>query len=168
MKATIDPELLKEIHEATLLSGSAIDDNELLEIIGETGDPDAYRKAYEDYVRGLDKPAAAAKPATKQAKQAPAKAAAPVTPTQGEKAPSAKKIVLRNADGSTSDLELVKETGSAVFVKFPEPKPKDEVTVTLKGVPVVVDINELLGLPPSEIRHGFPVTTLLTIAAAAK
>lgn len=167
MKATIDPELLKEIHEATLLSGSAIDDNELLEIIGEAADADAYRKAYEDYVKDQQTAARPTqKPATKQAKTAPAAAKAPQP--AAEKAATPKKIVLRNADGTTSDLELVKETGSAVFVKFPEPKPKDEVTITLKGVAVVVDINELLSLPPTEIRHGMPVSTLLLIAAAAK
>lgn len=166
MKATIDKSKLEDIHEATLLNGVALGDQDLIDIIGETADLDAYRKAYNDFVKGAQPPvqqAAAAKPATKPAAK-PAAAKAP----QPEKAAAPKRIVLRNADGTTTDLELVKETSSAVLVKVPEPKPKDEVTITLKGAPVVVDINELLGLPKDETRHGLPVSTLLTIAAAAK
>lgn len=155
MKSTIDKDKLAELREAFLMNGGPLGDQEILDIIGDAEDPEqwtaALKEAFpQDFPNAVPPRPAAAKRAAK---------AAPVAP---------KKLILRNEDGSTTELETLKETGSAIFVKLPAPKEKDEVTLTLGGQQVVVDINELLELPKDTRRHGRTVAQLLTLAAAAK
>lgn len=64
------------------------------------------------------------------------------------------------------DLDVVKATPTSVILQTKVPR--DLVTVRLQGKDVELDILELQRADQSEVRHGLPVSTLLTIARAAK
>ncbi len=64
------------------------------------------------------------------------------------------------------DLEVVKQKGQTLILQTKVPR--DLVTVRLQGKDVELDILELQRADQSEVRHGLAVSTLLTIARAAK
>jgi len=64
------------------------------------------------------------------------------------------------------DLEVVKDKAGTIILQTKVPR--DLVVVKLQGKDVELDILELQRADQSEVRHGLAVSTLLTIARAAK
>lgn len=64
------------------------------------------------------------------------------------------------------DLEVVKNKAGTIILQTKIPR--DLVVVKLRGQDVELDILELQRADQSEVRHGLAVSTLLTIARAAK
>lgn len=197
MSATIDPKLLEALKDA-MLANPEMNDEEILDVIGETSDIEAYNAALiekypDDFGDAPEVVAAPAKPATKQAKNAPAKKqaqAAPAAKTEAPKAapaakshdaetfvmkvrdsagtPLEKKLSLRHEDGTVTRLRVFRETGSAVLFEVEPPEPVDNVTIVVSGRNIVVDLNELRRMPGNSELHGKPVASLILLAEAAK
>lgn len=88
---------------------------------------------------------------------------APAAPVEASTTPTSYQLL----DGDIlRDLEVVKQKGTALILQTKVPR--DLVTVRLQGKDVELDILELQRADQSELRHGFAVSTLLTIARAAK
>lgn len=66
------------------------------------------------------------------------------------------------------DLEVVKETGSAIFLR--KPVKRELVTVLVKGKPVEVDLLELRKAPANAVhpKHGVANSALLALGEIAK
>lgn len=72
---------------------------------------------------------------------------------------------LRKPDGTVAALEVVASKNGTVVLE--EPRPKDPVTIMLKGQPVVVDLIELRANPLKKVL-GVEAVRLIEMAELAK
>jgi hypothetical protein len=98
-------------------------------------------------------------PAKKAAKKA-AKAAPPAAA-----APSAATYRLRRPDGTVAALEVIASKNGTVVLE--EPRPKDLVTLIVKGKTVTVDLIDL-AKHPTDSPHGVQNSKLIEMAELAK
>jgi len=122
-------------------------------LLGLEPDDEAGVKAYIDHLRETNPELFGGSPVAQPAPEV----AAPV------KLPT---FQLLNSDNLLVELEVVKTTPERIVLRTKVPR--DLVTVKLGGKDVELDILELQRADQSELRHGLAVSTLLTIARAAK
>jgi hypothetical protein len=73
---------------------------------------------------------------------------------------------LRRPDGTVAALEVVASKNGTVILE--EPRPKDMVTLIVKGNPVTVDLIELRAGSPGRVLHGVTAVRLIEMAELAK
>lgn len=161
----IEEAKLVALHEYLVKGGSP----EQIDVAKQIGaDPDDVEEvdAYVDALKsrwpdiyGDSEPEPAA-PAKKAAKKA-AKAAPPAAA-----APSAATYRLRRPDGTVAALEVVASKNGTVVLE--EPRPKDLVTLIVKGDTVTVDLIELRAGSPGRALHGTTAARLIEMAELAK
>lgn len=140
--------------QAALLDNPAISEDDALEILGINANVEVYKEE-------IAKRAA-------QASVKPAAAVATVKQGTPEAKQVAKKFIFRNPDGTTRNLQLVKETPSAFIVEEIPPEPEDRVTVIIRGTAVEIDLAALRKLPGNAEVHGLPAAKLILLGEAAK
>jgi hypothetical protein len=161
----IEEDKLVALHEYLVKGGSP----EQIDVAKQIGaDPDDVEEV-DAYVEALKarwpdiygdsepEPAAPAKKAAKKvAKAAPPAAAAP----------SAATYRLRRPDGTVAALEVIASKNGTVVLE--EPRPKDLVTLIVKGDTVTVDLIELRAGSPGRVLHGTTAARLIEMAELAK
>ena len=132
-----------------------------LEVIADIVDIDINEDeaTIEAYVRKANKEIAAAEPGP----EPPVKKEAPVLDSE-----KTEPIVyqLKDASGIIRELEVVRQKGNRVILTLPVAT--DTVTVLIKGVEELVDLEELRKLGPNELHLGVKVSTLIAAAELAK
>jgi hypothetical protein len=161
----IEETKLVALHEYLVAGGSP----EQIDVAKQIGaDPDDVEEV-DAYVEALktrwpetygDSEAAA--PATPPAKKAAKKAT-----KEAQKAePAAQSFRLRRPDGTVTALEVVASKNGTVVLE--EPRPKDLVTLIIKGDTVTVDLIELRAGSPGRVLHGVTAARLIEMAELAK
>lgn len=160
----IEEAKLVALHEYLVKGGSP----EQIDVAKQIGaDPDDVEEvdAYVDALKSRwpaiygdsePEPAAPAKKAAKKAAKA-----APLAAT-----PPAATYRLRRPDGTVAALEVVASKNGTVVLE--EPRPKDMVTLIVKGNPVTVDLVELRAGSLSRVLHGILASRLIEMAELAK
>lgn len=160
----IEEAKLVALHEYLVKGGSP----EQIDVAKQIGaDPDdveevdAYVEALKSrwpdiYGDSEPEPAAPAKKAAKKAAKA-----APLAAT-----PPAATYRLRRPDGTVAALDVVASKNGTVVLE--EPRPKDLVTLIIKGDTVTVDLIELRAGSPSRALHGTTAARLIEMAELAK
>lgn len=132
-----------------------------LEVIADIVDIDINEDeaTVEAYVRKANKDiAAAAEPVQEApAKKAPARDIEKTEPVVYQ---------LKDAFGVLRDLEVVRQKGNRIILMLPVAT--DIVTVLIKGVEELVDLEELRKLHADELHLGVKVSTLIAAAELAK
>lgn len=146
MAATINPTKFKKFREAYDANDGLLTPDQEKEILGNGVSSEPY---YEALKRDAEKPAPAAEPT----KEKPA-------------ASGNRKFKLRNADGTSSDLEILNEGTTTTVLQLPVKK--DLVTIKLRGEDVVVDLIELRAKPGNAMHFDQPVALLIQMAEAAR
>lgn len=150
----IDSTKLAALHDY-LVNGGSPEQEDVAKQIGEDVDDEA---AVEAYVEALKAkwPKVYGKPA--------APAPAPKAVKQAQPAPATYR--LRKPDGTVAALEVVASKNGTVVLE--EPRPKDPVTLIIRGQQVTVDLLELRGGSPTRVLHGVPAHRLIEMAELAK
>jgi hypothetical protein len=161
----IEEDKLVALHEYLVKGGSP----EQIDVAKQIGaDPDDVEEV-DAYVEALkarwpdiygDSEPEPAAPAKKSAKKV-AKAAPPAAA-----APSATTYRLRRPDGTVAALEVIASKNGTVVLE--EPRPKDLVTLIVKGDTVTVDLIELRAGSPGRVLHGTTAARLIEMAELAK
>jgi len=161
----IEEDKLVALHEYLVKGGSP----EQIDVAKQIGaDPDDVEEV-DAYVEALkarwpdtygDSEPESAAPAKKAAKKV-AKAVPPVPA-----APSNATYRLRRPDGTVAALEVIASKNGTVVLE--EPRPKDLVTLIVKGDTVTVDLIELRAGSPGRVLHGTTAARLIEMAELAK
>lgn len=155
----IDNNKLEALHQYLVKGGSAEQEDvaKQLGVDADDGDAvDAYVEALKaKWPDTYGEPVAPA-PAAKKAAKKVAKVAEPAPATYR----------LRKPDGTVAALEVVVSKNGTVVLE--EPRPKDLVTLIVKGQQVTVDLIELRNGSPDRVIHGAAAYRLIEMAELAK
>jgi hypothetical protein len=161
----IEESKLVALHEYLVKGGSP----EQIDVAKQIGaDPDDVEEV-DAYVEALKSrwPETYGDPETEPAapaKKAAKKAAKTVSPAPA--APAAAAYRLRRPDGTVATLEVVASKNGTVVLE--ESRPKDLVTLIVKGSAVTVDLIELRAGSPDRALHGTTAARLIEMAELAK
>lgn len=139
----IDNTKLAALHKY-LVKGGSPEQADVAKVIGEDVDDEAAVEAYNEALKAkwpdiYGKPVAEPAPATYR---------------------------LRKPDGTVAALELVASKNGTVVLE--EPRPKDPVTLIVKGKQVTVDLIELRNGSMGRVLHGVTAGRLIEMAELAK
>lgn len=151
---------LEALHDYLLKGGSA-EQEDVAKQIGVPADDEATVNAYVEALKARwpDIYGEPEKPAAK-------KTAAKKTAKVAESADTPKIYRLRRPDGTVTALEVVAAKNGTVVLE--EPRPKDLVTLIVKGQSVTVDLIELRNGSPGRMLHGVPAVRLIEMAELAR